>query len=439
MGLMINFGLSNPNCVVNNQNFSLQKLLRLGIREDTSFIETQKTYMFNLFLVIASPFAVISLVINFIDQAWLPALFNVVQLCVFALCFRISKMQKGLHLRPLLLVILSIVAIVAAYFYKNGSEYRLLVMMIAAVVIFDKSWQFLLFAAIVSIAFVWIRLDDQTLADDPHEGLVGGILKMLLPLFLFATSLFYFKHIYFRNLAQLEKANEDLSLAKQQKERILNTVAHDLRSPINNIAGLSQLILADQNLPAGQKELVSMIVHATESSQSLIIGLLQSNAPLDYPTVSKQVNLVSFIEECASLLRLTAVGKNIEIDTAYSGKEIMVTIDTNRIERVLTNLVNNAIKFSTANSVISITVGKEVNNAVICIADNGIGIPKENHDKIFDMFTHARRKGTAGESSFGMGLSICKQIIDEHKGTITLESEEGKGTRFFVRLPLNQS
>jgi hypothetical protein len=181
MGLMINFGLSNPNCVVNNQNFSLQKLLRLGIREDTSFIETQKTYMFNLFLVIASPFAVISLVINFIEQAWLPALFNVVQLCVFALCFRISKMQKGLHLRPLLLLILSIVAIIAAYFYKNGSEYRLLVMMIAAVVIFDKSWQFLLFAAMVSIAFVWIRLDDQTLADDPHEGLVGGILKMLLP------------------------------------------------------------------------------------------------------------------------------------------------------------------------------------------------------------------------------------------------------------------
>jgi signal transduction histidine kinase len=246
----------------------------------------------------------------------------------------------------------------------------------------------------------------------------------------------YFKLIYFRNLAQLEKANEDLSLAKQQKERILNTVAHDLRSPINNIAGISQLILADQNLSAELKELVSMVVHATESSQSLIIGLLQSNAPLDYPTVSKKVNLVLFIEECVSLLRLTAVGKGIEIKTAYSGNEIIVFIDTNRIERVITNLVNNAIKFSTANSVISIMVDKELNDALISIADKGIGIPKENHDKIFDMFTHARRKGTEGETSFGMGLSICKQIVEEHKGSITLESEEGKGTSFMVRLPL---
>ena len=410
----------------------------MGIREDTSFIETQKTYMFNLFLLVASPFAFISLVINLYQLAFLPALFNIIQLAVFVLCFRISKMQKGLHLRPLMLLILSIIAIIVAYYYKNGSEYRLLVMMIAAVVIFDKTLQYFLFAFLVSIAFVWIRLDDQTSVNEPHENIAGGILEMLLPLFLFGMSLFYFKHIYFRNLAQLEKANEDLSLAKQQKERILNTVAHDLRSPINNIAGICQLMLADEQLSNNQKELVSLVVHATESSQSLIIGLLQSNDPLDYPTVSKKVDLVLFIEECVSLLRLTAVDKGIQIKTDYSGKEIMVIIDTNRIERVITNLVNNAIKFSSANSVISIHVEKELKEALINITDKGIGIPKENHNKIFDMFTHARRKGTAGEISFGMGLSICKQIIEEHKGSITMKSEEGKGTSFFVRLPLDQ-
>jgi len=408
----------------------------MGIREDTSFIETQKTYMFNLFLLIASPFAFISLLFNLYALAFFPALINIIQLAVFVLCFRISKMQKGLYLRPLMLLILSIIAVIAAYSYKNGSEYRLLVMMIAAVVIFDKSWQYFLFASLVSIAFVWIRLGDQTLGNVPHESSVWGILEMLLPLFLFAMSLFYFKHIYFRNLAQLEKANEDLSLAKQQKERVLNTVAHDLRSPINNIAGICQLMLTDKQLSTDQKELVSLVVHATESSQSLIIGLLQSNDPLDYPTVSKKVDLVLFIEECISLLRLTAIDKGIQIKTNYSGKEIMVNIDTNRIERVITNLVNNAIKFSGVNSVISIQVRKELQEALISITDQGIGIPKENHNKIFDMFTNARRKGTAGEISFGMGLSICKQIIEEHKGTITIESEEGKGTSFFVRLPL---
>src|ERR1700733_9016936 len=83
-----------PNCVMSNPKFfSLQRLLRMGIREDTSFIETQKTYMFNLFLLIASPFAFISLLFNLYALAFFPALFNIIQLTVFAICFRISKLQ----------------------------------------------------------------------------------------------------------------------------------------------------------------------------------------------------------------------------------------------------------------------------------------------------------------------------------------------------------
>lgn len=73
---------------------------------------------------------------------------------------------------------------------------------------------------------------------------------------------------------------------------------------------------------------------------------------------------------------------------------------------------------------------------MLVVADQGIGIAKADQGKIFDMFTHARRKGTEGEVSYGIGLSICKKIVEQHGGTITLESEVNKGTRFFVRLPL---
>jgi signal transduction histidine kinase len=105
---------------------------------------------------------------------------------------------------------------------------------------------------------------------------------------------------------------------------------------------------------------------------------------------------------------------------------------------VITNLVNNAIKFSPAGSVINIQVEKENKNALVIISDRGIGIPKEHHQDIFTMFTHARRKGTAGEVSHGMGLSICKQFVEEHGGYIAMESEVGKGTTFIVRLPCHQ-
>ncbi|MFZ6023868.1 MAG: sensor histidine kinase [Bacteroidota bacterium] len=82
---------------------------------------------------------------------------------------------------------------------------------------------------------------------------------------------------------------------------------------------------------------------------------------------------------------------------------------------------------------------REPNFVFITVTDHGIGIPEEKQKNIFDLFGHSKRTGTAGEQGFGMGLSICKQIVEQHKGKITVQSKEGKGTVFSVRLPLSNS
>jgi signal transduction histidine kinase len=123
----------------------------------------------------------------------------------------------------------------------------------------------------------------------------------------------------------------------------------------------------------------------------------------------------------------------------YCADDLPVIIDVDRIERVLANLVTNAIKFSRENAEIIIYTRKEPNFALISVTDHGIGIAKEKQENIFDLFGHGMRTGTAGEQGFGMGLSICKQIVEQHKGNITVESEEGKGTAFLVRLPLSNN
>jgi len=117
-------------------------------------------------------------------------------------------------------------------------------------------------------------------------------------------------------------------------------------------------------------------------------------------------------------------------------EHLVALIDPDKIDRVVTNLVNNAIKFSNPNSVINISLSREKDEAVIAVKDHGIGIPEDKKDRVFDTFTEAKRKGTSGEQSFGLGLSICKQIIEVHKGKILVESKEGQGSSFFVRLPL---
>jgi signal transduction histidine kinase len=328
---------------------------------------------------------------------------------------------------------------VAAYYYKNGSEYRLLVMLVAAVVFFDKFWQYLFFACMLCIAFVFVRMNEAMAIEGMTVAeTVGNILKIFIPLLLFVMSLFYFKHIYFKNLRALETTNHQLFVAKEDKERILHTVAHDLRSPISNITGLCNIMLSNpEKLTADQKELIGLILQSTDTSIALINNLLQTSETSGPGSLLQPVDLGLLLNKSISLLRLTAAEKMIRIETDITVEKISIKADAKRIERVITNLVNNAIKFSPERSVINIQLFIENGNAVLVVTDQGIGIPKENHEKIFEMFTKARRTGTSGEKSFGMGLSICKQIVEEHGGTIMLESEPQSGSAFIVSLPLS--
>ncbi|WP_262886254.1 sensor histidine kinase [Sphingobacterium bovisgrunnientis] len=115
---------------------------------------------------------------------------------------------------------------------------------------------------------------------------------------------------------------------------------------------------------------------------------------------------------------------------------INIAINKEKIRRVLDNILNNAIKFSSRNSNIEIMLlDKDQHTIQIRIADNGIGIPEEFRSKLFDLNPNIRREGTLGEESFGLGLYICKQIIDQHKGKIWIENNADQGTIFIIELP----
>lgn len=414
----------------------LQRFLKMGMDKDPTFVDGQKTYMFNLFSMIGWPFALLSLIFNLYWQAYIPASFNVTQIVIFTFAFYISYSGKWRNLRALLLVVVAAIAVANGYFYKAGSEYRLMVMMLAALIFFDTHWKYFLFSSLLCIGFVWLRMQHLPVQQmDKLEKIATG-LKILVPLCLFIMSLYYFKHLYFKNLTQLEISNTELSIAKEQKEKILNTVAHDLRSPINNISAISQVMLADEKLSTDQKELMTLIKHSSSSSLVLINDLLKKTDALNDILQLQRTDLNALVTQTVALLEITAAKKDIRIQSDNGPQELPVNMDANKMERVITNLLNNAIKFSPVDSVIQVKVSKEGKEAMLVVADQGIGIAKADQGKIFDIFTHARRKGTEGEVSYGIGLSICKKIVEQHGGTITLESEVNKGTRFFVRLPL---
>lgn len=421
------------------QRNPILKFLYLGIPDNAGFIDRQKGYMFNLFILIGAPFAVLSLTVNLIEQAFFPAFVNIIQIICFSLALWITITGKMKSFRTLILIILSSLAIIAAYSYQNSGEYRLLIMIVAAVVLFDKSWQYFIYAAAATAVFVFIRMKQIPGVEDlPISDIVFTSLKIFLPILLYVLSLLYFKIIYFRNLQQLENTNKALAIATRQKDQILSTVAHDLRSPISNISSITKFIQSDELSQADKENFLRLIDQASHSALNLINDLLQNSDTQVRSSLFKTVELNQLLNSWVPSLQFRGNDKRIQILTKFSSSPIEITIDIDRIERVITNLVNNAIKFSPENSKIFVQASVENEHAVVSIIDQGIGIPKEKQEHIFDMFSNAQRIGTAGEKSFGMGLSICKQIIEQHQGKITVHSEEGKGSSFSIYLPLQK-
>lgn len=170
----------------------------------------------------------------------------------------------------------------------------------------------------------------------------------------------------------------------------------------------------------------------------MISELLNSSTSLEVKEIDKkEMDIISLLRQCVDLLKFKANEKNITIFFHHDIDKILLSADNEKLWRLFSNLIMNAIKFSENNKAIYLYVEKYMNEVVINIQDEGIGIPENLKNTVFDMFTSARRKGTAGEQPFGIGLHTCKQIVEAHKGRIWFISNEPIGTSFYVALPIN--
>ncbi|MGN6397492.1 MAG: ATP-binding protein [Mucilaginibacter sp.] len=239
---------------------------------------------------------------------------------------------------------------------------------------------------------------------------------------------------------QINDQNETLSLALgelevsgQEKDRILRTVAHDLRNPMGGISSLTG-IMAEEAESEELRDGIQLIKQTSDNSIELINEILEATSNKKAFLSRELVNINTVIANSAGLLRFKAIEKGQEITVDLLNDEAELYINREKIWRVISNLISNAIKFSPANGIISITANGMEDEVRISVKDNGIGVPDALKEKIFNMFTEAKRPGTAGEKSFGLGLSICRQIIEAHGGKIWVEDNPEGGAIFIFSL-----
>lgn len=237
----------------------------------------------------------------------------------------------------------------------------------------------------------------------------------------------------------IQDITERQKLENMQMDFVAN-VSHELKTPLTTIKSYTETLISgeveDKDLA---KTFLGIIDTEADRMNRLVKDLLQLSR-LDYQQekwYKKESNLISLLKSVVTKVELTARSKNLHLNYIFDeNKRLMVVIDKDRIEQVILNVLSNAIKYTQDGGRIDIDAFNVDKNAYIIIADNGIGIPEKEISRVFERFFRVDKARSRAMGGTGLGLAISKQIVEEHNGSIEIESKEGKGAKVTISLPL---
>lgn len=253
-------------------------------------------------------------------------------------------------------------------------------------------------------------------------------------------------HLTIRKLQQkvqaqnvrLEKQNEQLKELNASKDKFFSIVAHDLRNPLQVLLGYSELILIniDNYNKKEFRKFVEIIQKSTKNIHTLLENLLMwsriQKGMMEHNP--QQSNIRDILEENVNFLSPNAEQKQITLTNSIEGQGT-VYADKNMINVVVRNLISNALKFTDAGGTVRVSAVENEKFVKVSVFDTGIGISKGNLKELFRIDVTHNNIGTAGEKGSGLGLILCKELVEKNNGIIGVESEVGKGSTFTFTIP----
>jgi PAS domain S-box-containing protein len=232
---------------------------------------------------------------------------------------------------------------------------------------------------------------------------------------------------------EIRRKNQELSNLVSEKDKFFSIIAHDLKSPLHSIVGLSEFLIKSVN----ENDLIGVTKYAENIRQSTrrVMDLLSNLLLWSYSQTGRikfkpeKLELITLIDEVVMLFSEVAKQKEIRIETEISSKKEAM------ISTILRNLISNAIKFSFTGGIITVYAKENMHETIFQVSDSGLGMTTESIKRIFNIDENYSTPGTLKEQGTGLGLILCKEFVEKHNGKIWVESVFDKGSPFFFSIP----
>lgn len=239
---------------------------------------------------------------------------------------------------------------------------------------------------------------------------------------------------------QLHKANISLEKLNQMKNQFLGMAAHDLRKPVGIVMAYSDFLLDEARSLLSEEHVMFLdtIRRSADFMKRLIDNFLDASL-IDSGRFHLEMgnyNLDGILNSALEMVSLAAKKKSTRILVETHAELPPLYLDAAKIEQVLMNILSNAVEYSPPHSMVSVCLTAESQHAVIRVSDQGPGIPDSEVQNLFQIYGRTGARKTAGERSIGLGLAISRKIMDQHGGSITVNSRVGEGSIFQIRIPL---
>ena len=242
-----------------------------------------------------------------------------------------------------------------------------------------------------------------------------------------------------RDVTKQRRAEERVQQDVVRRDQFLAMLSHELRNPLGAVVTATALLKDGEGVPPSKAKLLTILERQSQQMARLLDGLLEVSRVTQNKIVLRRrsVDLGTVARDAADAIRSTMAERGLDFTMSLDNAPMLVHGDPARLLQVQVNLLGNAAKYTPKGGKVHFDVHREDGHAIIRVKDDGLGIPEEMQDAIFDLFVQSRRTLDRSEGGLGVGLTLVRSLVDMHDGTVSCTSEGlGKGSEFVVRIPI---